>query len=781
MKGPISFKNFLFIPVLILVVLSLAHTAKLSSDFDLANLRSQNTLFTKAYDIINLQTAWEEIQRLNPSLSNIKIGIIDSGVDAQHPEFIGMLADPNIIGAIDFGNTPISAKRDSALGGHGTQVLGIIGANNLSGLNISLPSDSPQMNGILSGAMPLLKYTLEVSKPLRFPEALLFDVFKNYFVDSRLLNTNIINLSLSFVKRSALTPEQRAVIEGQVDFLNFFKITSIYRLVFNFVPNALFVVAAGNENVDVSNETPANLGNMSNVITVAATDLNDERAKFNTLEESSFGNDVNISAPGKNVYAPKPGGDYDKPQKINGIVVGGFSGTSASAPMVTGVAGLIKAIKLDLTPAEIKDILIRNADPIQTGEPSKRIGTGCYSNPNDPLNTGCRLNALNAVCDPLVGLNCAPPPPPPSPQVSPWPMLQKNAQRTGLADVAGPAFATSSAVTLKWQKDLSIASNFPPLIGAQAIYIGAGNNLLAIDKTNGNQIWQANIHAGAASGAIGPDGTIYVCGLNTSQQSVLTAVNSADGSIKWQFIVGSSRPCNDPAVAENGVIFTTVPPPINTQIAVIVAVNSDGTEKWRHEEGNFLTTPPALSNDESQVYVGFRDNLKAFNTQDGQLLWNKSVPIFPLLIAVDSQDRVLNQTLNGPIIAFSKAGAFLWQSGNASAMSLYLENKIFTVNPSGYTFLNASDGSFISSGSWPLGFELSGHTFPIVDKDGLIYIPLVIFGSPAQVRLFAFDGSGAARWTFDVLSSLNIVSVGGSALNDDGTLYLLAQGMLFGL
>jgi hypothetical protein len=66
------------------------------------------------------------------------------------------------------------------------------------------------------------------------------------------------------------------------------------------------------------------------------------------------------------------------------------SGTSLSAPFVTGVAGLLKAIKPTLTPAEIKQILIRTADPIQTDQP-----------------IGGRLNAYRAVCDPDV-LNCAP-------------------------------------------------------------------------------------------------------------------------------------------------------------------------------------------------------------------------------------------------------------------------------------------------------------------------------------------------------------------------------------
>lgn len=64
------------------------------------------------------------------------------------------------------------------------------------------------------------------------------------------------------------------------------------------------------------------------------------------------------------------GGDYKKD----------FSGTSASAPLVTGVAAILKSLKPALTPAEIKQILVANADPIFTDKP-----------------IGPRLNALRAV------------------------------------------------------------------------------------------------------------------------------------------------------------------------------------------------------------------------------------------------------------------------------------------------------------------------------------------------------------------------------------------------
>lgn len=359
-----------------------AFSASAALNFDLVNLRNQNEIFTKAYDIIKTQETWEKIQNPGQSvpLSSIRIGIIDvDGVDVNHQEFSGEAINSSRVGKVDFGNTPVSARIDE--GGHGTAVAGIIGANNISFFK-TLESNSPQMSGVVGGVSPNLNYTLEARKT--GSAALLFDRLKALF-QSKLSGTDIINISLGGVKRSALTKEQQdsGFIEGQVNSVDFFIHTQIWKLMFNSAPDTLFVVSAGNHGINTDNATPANLGDLANVVTVSATNLDDERAKFNPFQESNFGGGVSVSAPGKNVYAPKPGNQYDP----------NFSGTSASAPLVTGVAGLLKAISPNLTPAQIKQILVETGDHIFTDPP-----------------IGPRLNALKAVCELLtfgVSSSCA--------------------------------------------------------------------------------------------------------------------------------------------------------------------------------------------------------------------------------------------------------------------------------------------------------------------------------------------------------------------------------------
>src|SRR3989344_1575776 len=363
-----------------LVVPAIPAYSQISTRFDSEVLRAQNADYTRAYDLVNIQPAWEAIIESGAPRSPVSVGIVDTGADANHAEF----RNPNV----NFGTSPLVARQDTfeKPKGHGTAVAGIIGANNTLDSGFPLNQNSPQMNGILSGVLDEQQYTLELENHLATMGAVV--ALEKLVVR----NPVSVNMSFGLPKCSAITLVQQTVTSCAKTDAEFNAALLAYARVFNAPENRyiLFVASAGNWGINVEHVMPARFS-YPHFVTVGATDFNDGRAIFDpaSVEESNFGSEVDISAPSGTlgVYAPKKGGGYQIPGSVLNFPQG-FTGTSAAAPFVTGVAGLLKSIKPNLTPSQIRDILVSTGDPISTDKP-----------------IGPRLNAHAAVCHPLV-LNC---------------------------------------------------------------------------------------------------------------------------------------------------------------------------------------------------------------------------------------------------------------------------------------------------------------------------------------------------------------------------------------
>lgn len=354
-----------------------------SATTDIAGLEAIEPDKVRAYNAINLQEAWNEMR--GETLQAVNLGVVDTGIDATHPEFNGVnitSAEPReslvdqAYNVIDFDCVKFVPA------GHGTAVSGIIGANNVSD---DTGYTFPQMNGVLSGTLVEEAYTLDLRHSFKkgniFPLTD-FDV-QSSIEDSVKAGSSVINMSFGGTSR-AFAPFDSCALNASdfedesANWQQFFE-----RMLETF-PDRLFIVAAGNNDISSAGHTPSNvvLRNfdlLNNVLVVGATDLSDNRASF-----SNFGPGVHLAAPGEDVYAPTDGGGYDN----------NFNGTSASAPFVTGVAGLLRAINPNLTPIQIRDILISTGDAITTDE-----------------FIGPRLNAHAAVCHEDV-LDCDTGPPP---------------------------------------------------------------------------------------------------------------------------------------------------------------------------------------------------------------------------------------------------------------------------------------------------------------------------------------------------------------------------------
>src|SRR5438445_5793688 len=121
-------------------------------------------------------------------------------------------------------------------------------------------------------------------------------------------------------------------------------------------------MAAGNESTFVSSaDNPY-------VLTVSATDSNDALTSW-----SNTGNNIDLAAPGVNIYTTTRGGGY-----------GLGTGTSFAAPLVAGAAGLVISANPGLNAQQVQDILKQNADDLGTAGWDASYGAG-------------RLNVYKAV------------------------------------------------------------------------------------------------------------------------------------------------------------------------------------------------------------------------------------------------------------------------------------------------------------------------------------------------------------------------------------------------
>ncbi|MEV0614406.1 S8 family serine peptidase [Nonomuraea sp. NPDC050404] len=138
--------------------------------------------------------------------------------------------------------------------------------------------------------------------------------------------------------------------------------------------NVVVVFAAGNANTN-TDVTPQFPGVYPEVIAVAALDQADRKATF-----SNFGTNVDVSAPGVNIWSTFPNGGYSF-----------LDGTSMAAPHVAGVAALVWSRNRNLTGEQVRRIVESSCDNIDAAN-AGFIG----------MLGGGRLNAMGAVTSPMI-------------------------------------------------------------------------------------------------------------------------------------------------------------------------------------------------------------------------------------------------------------------------------------------------------------------------------------------------------------------------------------------
>jgi len=242
-----------------------------------------------------------------PVGATVRIAVVDSGVDADHPELVDVL-----IPGYDFANRDSDPEDDA---GHGTKVCGVIGAKggNATG-SAGVAWNTP------IEIMPLKFMKLSDGSTTGYTSDAVDAIY--YAVDH---GATIINASWGFKSNSSALKE---AIQYANDH------------------GVLFVASAGNDGQD--NDTVAHYPSnyqVANVIAVAAMNRYDELASFSNYGQYS----VHVAAPGSGL----------KTTDIDGGTSTWASGTSFAAPWVVGVAAMVASQNPSLSLTELRARILK--------------------------------------------------------------------------------------------------------------------------------------------------------------------------------------------------------------------------------------------------------------------------------------------------------------------------------------------------------------------------------------------------------------------------------------
>ncbi len=297
-----------------------------------------DTYYSSQYasSAINLPDAWD----ITTGSVSVYVGVVDSGIDATHPDLANRVYTSASRNCVDPGNVTTSgAHTDHS--GHGTRVAGIIGAQGNNGIGVSgvcwnvnlvslkISDDTHMMD--MSSVIAAIEYATQTFRDIYLPDI------------------RILNFSCGEIGAPSL--------QDSIDDYKAY--------------GGVIVCSAGNDSMNTDNICyyPAYYTTTSdNVISVGAMNIGGGILQTMTNNDgtviggSNYGaTSVDIFAPGQNILTCYP--ESLCTGHTSGTINHMYTGyhlmgqTSAAAAFVSGVAALMLSVNPDLTAAEVKSII----------------------------------------------------------------------------------------------------------------------------------------------------------------------------------------------------------------------------------------------------------------------------------------------------------------------------------------------------------------------------------------------------------------------------------------
>jgi len=271
--------------------------ARTSSDGEETHVLPNDPLFGDQWALrqIGFDKVWNKPW---PYQHDVVIAVIDSGVNASHPDLVGRVIDgPDLIDLDD--------QADDEYG-HGTRLASIIAAGLDNEIGMSGLCASCRILRVRAANSEGLAAASDITEAIR------------WVVDDG--RARVINVSLSGY----------AATQAMWDTVKYADSKGV-----------LIVASAGNDALDIPTFPAA----FPEVIAVSSTGADD-----GLFAESNYGSYVDISAPGENILMATLDGGYET-----------MSGTSFSAAFVSGVIGAFLSRMNDASADQIKTLLYQTA------------------------------------------------------------------------------------------------------------------------------------------------------------------------------------------------------------------------------------------------------------------------------------------------------------------------------------------------------------------------------------------------------------------------------------
>ena len=289
-------------------------------------------------EAVHARQAWDYSALFHP----VNAGVVDDGFQLDHPDLAGKIRFP----------TQRHEKRYS-VEAHGSHVAGIIAATQNNGIGTT--GLCPQANLICADWAPTQKQHWNTDLTVLFGATAVIKA-----------GAKAVNFSLGVT--SSMEEDEIGFFYRELEpRIVSYVMASLLRKGYDF----LIVQSAGNGNAYGFPVDAVNNGQFSGItertafvgltgvkkqeildrILIVASASQKWDGTIQLASYSNYGDRAEIAAPGSHIYSTIPENDYAY-----------FSGTSMAAPVVTAAASLVWAVDPDLTGAEVKQILLANAD-----------------------------------------------------------------------------------------------------------------------------------------------------------------------------------------------------------------------------------------------------------------------------------------------------------------------------------------------------------------------------------------------------------------------------------